>query len=250
MILRLLFLLTALLVAAGSGTVAQGTDPDIKHYVALINNNQADEVKRELPSMLSKYPNNPGVLYLQGLVTAEGSEAVRIYQSIVDNFPKSEWADDALFKVYQFYYALGLYRTAEIKMNQLKKEYPNSSFVTGERPDTRNVPEETSSASAQVAPGAADSIVAPATPRPAQVPQSPKLQYVLQVGAYTAQANAENQKKYFETLGYPVEIISKEKENRSLFLVWLGNFPSYDSAKAEGARIKQKLNVGSIVISR
>ena len=74
----------------------------------------------QLPALLSKYPNHPGVLYLQGLLTKEGAEAVRIYQSIVDNFPKSEWADDAVYKTYQFYYSLGLFRTAELKMNQLK----------------------------------------------------------------------------------------------------------------------------------
>jgi len=49
---------------------------------------QEDQVKAEIPSLLSKYPNNPGVLYLQAQTTSEGAEAVRIYQSIVDNFPR------------------------------------------------------------------------------------------------------------------------------------------------------------------
>src|SRR5512140_2678476 len=115
--MKFFFALALLISLVGSTAAAQGSEPDINSYIARINNGQGEEVRNEIPSLLAKYPNNPGVLYLQGLVTSDGGEAVRIYQSIVDNFPKSEWADDALYKVYQFYYALGLYRTAELKID-------------------------------------------------------------------------------------------------------------------------------------
>ena len=99
--------------------------------VAQVNAGAGDAVREQLPALLSEHPNDPGVLYLQALLTREGADAVRTYQSIVDNFPKNEWADDALFKVYQFYYALGLYRTADLKMDQLKAEYPASPYCIG-----------------------------------------------------------------------------------------------------------------------
>ncbi len=246
----LLFACMALiLVALPAAVRGQSAAPDVERYVAMVNSGQVDEVRSELPSLLSKYPNNPGVLYVQALVTTEGSDAVRIYQSIVDNYPQSEWADAALYRVYQFYYALGLYRTAELKMNQLKKEYPQSKYLKeGEEPDTRNLPEEPV-ASAPALPTSRPP-AANATPSPKTTSSSLRVQYVLQVGAYTAQANAERQKRFFETLGYPVEIISKAKGNRPLFLVWLGNFASYDEAKAESAKIREKHNIGSIVISK
>lgn len=232
------------LVAAASAQ-SQTAGPDVRKYIAMIDQGKTDEVKAELPALLSQYPNDPGVLYLEGLTTTDGAEAVRVYQSIVDNFPKSEWADEALFKVYQFYYSLGLYRTAEMKMAQLRKDYPQSPFARegGEaaempKPDTAAPP---------VAGKPADTTSA--APVPA-VQGVPPLRYVLQVGAYTVQVNAEKQKLFFEDLGYPVEVLSSMKQGRSLFLVLVGNFSSYDEAKAKGSDIKKKYNISSFVISR
>jgi len=216
---------------------AQSVGPDITKYMGMITNGQADEVRREIPALLSQYPNNPGVLYLQGLVTPEGAEATRIYQSIVDNFPKSEWADDALYKVYEYYYALGLYKTAELKLEQLKKDYPDSKVLRGvtgtpvpaeaRRPDTLAAHEE-------------KAVKAPDTPQ----------QFTLQVGAYTTQVNAEKQKLFFEDLGYAVEVGSKVKDNRSLFIVLVGTFGNADAARAKADEFKQKYNISSLVVTK
>lgn len=245
--MKFILALALLSVLAAPISAAQGGDPDVNSYITRINNGQGEEVRNEIPSLLAKYPNNPGVLYLQGLVTSDGGEAVRIYQSIVDNFPKSEWADDALFKVYQFYYALGLYRTAELKMNQLRKEYPASKHLqnASAEPETKGLAEEHQQTPAAARP-APDTTVQPT--REAVTP--PPLRFALQVGAFTTQVNAEKQKQFFEQLGYPVEVLNKVKDNRALFLVWVGTYPTYDEAKAGGVEIKKKYNVASIVISR
>ncbi len=246
--MKLILALTLLAVLAAPVATAQGGDPDINSYIARINNGQGEEVRNEIPSLLAKYPNNPGVLYLQGLVTSDGGEAVRIYQSIVDNFPKSEWADDALYKVYQFYYALGLYRTAELKMNQLRKEYPDSKHLqsASAEPETKGMAEEQQQPAAATARPVQDTVSQPAHEAPAPSP----IRFALQVGAFTTQVNAEKQKQFFEQLGYPVEVLNKVKDNRALFLVWVGSYPTYDEAKAGGTEIKKKYNVASIVISR
>jgi tetratricopeptide (TPR) repeat protein len=243
--MKFILALPLLVALAWTTAVAQDSEPDINSYIARINSGQGEEVRNEIPTLLAKYPNNPGVLYLQALVTSDGGEAVRIYQSIVDNFPKSEWADDALYKVYQFYYALGLYRTAELKMDQLRKEYPDSKHLrTVAEPDTKGLAEEREQSPAPPAPDttARPVVHEPATPPPAR--------FALQVGAFTTQVNAERQKQFFEQLGYPVEVLNKVKDNRALFLVWVGSYTTYDEAKAGGAEIKKKYNMASIVISK
>ena len=215
---------------------AQEAPPPIERYIGMIEAGQGEPVRTELPSLLTKYPNNPGVLYLQGLLTKEGAEAVRIYQSIVDNYPKSEWADDALYRVYQFYQAIGLFRTAELKMNQLKRDYPRSKYLTGStEPEPPAVAEERGQP----------------TPDPGQ-PKPPAVQgqFTLQVGAYSTQVNADKQKLFFEDLGYPVEVISKAKDGRTLFTVNIGNFATYDEAKAKSAALKKQYNVDSFVVTR
>ncbi len=211
--------------------------PPVEQYVAMIESGQTDAVKTELPSLLAKYPGNAGVLYVKALLTTEGAEAVRIYQSIVDNSPKSEWADDALYKVHQFYQAIGLYRTADLKLNQLKKDYPTSKYViAAQSGDVKDLPKED------------EPVTTPSEknqPKPAM-----QGQFSLQVGAYTTTVNAEKQKLFFEDLGYPVEVINKVKDGRSLYTVNIGNFQTYDQAKAKSAEIRKKYNIDSFVVAR
>ena len=230
-------LIVLTLWAAALPLSAQSAGPDIDKYMRMIDNGQADDVRREIPALLSQYPNNAGVLYLQGLVTPEGAEAVRIYQSIVDNFPKSEWADDALYHVYQYYYALGLYRTAELKLDQLKKDYPESKYL-------QKAPAAPSSAEAK--PPDTTALAEGKSARGTETAE----RFTLQVGAYTTQVNAEKQKLFFEDLGYAVEVGSKMKDNRSLFIVLVGTFTSADEARAKATEFKQKYNIGSLVVTK
>ena len=117
----------------------QSSEPDIQKRLEMIEQGQGEQVKAELPTLLTNYQNNPGVMYLQGVLTTDGTEAAKIFQSIVDNFPKSEWADDALSKLYQYYYSIGLYKTADQKMAQLKQEYPYSAYAV----EQSSTPKET-----------------------------------------------------------------------------------------------------------
>lgn len=264
---RMVVCVALMLVLESVPARAQNVGPDVKEYLSLIESGHAEQVRSELPSLMTRFPNNPGVLYLQGALTRDGAEAVRIYQSVVDNFPKSEWADDALYKVYQFYYALGLYRTAELKMVQLKKNYPDSKHLTrGNNVETRDFAEEKeqpvstardtlslarqqeSPPTNQTAAGEPEVVA-----KPEGVPSRQTVsldQFVLQVGAYSSQVNAEKQKIFFENLEFPVEVITKVKNARSLYIVMIGAFGSYDEAKAKGVEIRKKYNIDSIVVTR
>ena len=230
---------------------AQLPEPEIERYLARVEHGEADQVRAEIPSLLSKYPNQPGVLYLQGLVTADGAQAVRIYQSVVDNFPGSRWAADALYRVYQYYYALGLYRTAELKMAQLRRDYPNSKNVAaGTGVELTTLPEEKE----ESPPPAAESTgVAPVMTQPDVRPAQGgglEAQFSLQAGAYGSQENAQKEKLFFESLGYPVGVQTKVKDSRSLYTVMVGNFRTYDEAKAQSLEIKKKYNIDSFVVAR
>ena len=245
--------LFAALIAWSALAVAQSGAPDIQQLVDLVNRGQGDVVKAELPSLLSRYPNNPGILYVQALLTSEGAEAVRMYQSIVDNFPKSEWADDALYKVYQFYYSLGLYRTAELKMAQLKREYPSSQYITsGVSSEAPKPPAEGQKQQQPTAtPTPAKPVGTPQTPADSPTQPAPETGlFSLQVGAYTALTNADRQKKLFEERGYTAEVISRVRDGRSLYVVLVGAYKTYDEAKARAAEIKQRLNIDSFVLTR
>jgi len=233
--IRLIILVLAIVLYSPI-LVAQKT-PDINSYVYMVEHGQTEKVRDVLPGLVEQYPSDPGVLYLQALLSTDGSAAVKMYQSVVDNYPKSEWADDALFKVYQFYYSLGLYRTAELKLAQLKKEYPSSKYLSqSAEVETEQLPEEDVPLSPVETPVAGE--------------ENEKGQFTLQVGAFSTQVNAEKQKLFFEDLSMPVEVINRVKDGRSLYLVLVGRFKSADDARAQGAEIKKNYNMESMVVTR
>ena len=46
---------------------------NIDMYISLIHEGQSEGVKDNIPELISKYPNDPGVLYLQALLLFEDS---------------------------------------------------------------------------------------------------------------------------------------------------------------------------------
>jgi tetratricopeptide (TPR) repeat protein len=223
------------LSAPAFGQTSGATEPDIRRRLELIEKGQADAVKAELPALLTTYQNDPGVLYLQAVLTSDGTEAAKLYQNIVDNFPKSEWADDALYRLYQYYYAIGLYKTAEQKLMQLKEQYPFSAYATEEMPSggRKTVAEEK-----------------PATTKPRGKVQKYASGFTIQVGAFSTMQNAEDLKARFEKEGYSANIFTKELNGTKLYKVWVGEFQTYDEARRFTGEVKKKFNLASMVVSR
>ena len=228
-----LFILLPATVLAQSSPAGE---PDILKRLEMIEKGQADAVRAELPTLMTNFQNHPGVLYLQAVLTTDGSEAAKIYQSIVDNFPKSEWADDALFKLYQYYYSIGLYKTADQKMEQLKRDYPFSTYATDQK-----VAEE-------------PKVVTPAE-TPAKVTRPGKgeksaVVYTVQAGTFSILQNAEELKSRFERDGYPSHIFTIVNNGKKFHKVWVGEFNKQEEAKRFSAEIKKKYHLETIVVPR
>lgn len=225
----------------------QTADRELKSYIEKVDQGQVDEVKKVLPDLVAKYQNNAGVMYLQGRLASDGIEAVKFYQGVVDNFPRSEWADDALYRIYQYYYSLGLYRTAELKMQQLKKDYPTSPYLTGGK-DAAQLPHQEEAPvklpTKEVAAADTQQTVQARTGGTVVAP------YTLQVGAFSSATNAEKQKSFFEDLGYSVEIANKIRSGRSLYLVWIGSYKNAEEARTAGKDVKTKYKIDSIIVEK
>ena len=68
---------------------------NIDMYISLIDEGQINSVKEKLPELISKYPNDSGVIYLRALLTKDGMKSLDLYNLILEKFPKSSYADDA-----------------------------------------------------------------------------------------------------------------------------------------------------------
>ena len=209
---------------------------DITPYLERHQRGETENLRGEVSDLAEQHPEDPGVRYLQGLVTEDGTDAVRIFQGLVDKHPKSEWADDALYKVYQFYASIGLNRTADLKLAQLRRDYPDSPFL-----------QVRTSAKPASEPAEHPKVQPPPAPAPVSGQSG---QFALQVGAYLSQENAEKQRLFFEDQGFPVEVINRVKDSKSLFLVFVGNYLTYDEAKSRIDEIWKRYRVESFVVSR
>lgn len=233
---------------------SQNVDQEVSRYITMIESGEVEKVMDEADKLVKQNPNHPGVLYLQGRLSTDGIEALKFYQAVVDNFPKSEWADDALYKIYQYYYAVGLYRTADLKWKHLKKEYPNSPYLKSPlSKDIKPVEEDTINVRDISITQPAIKVEKPKTTEftadtLGQTTQS--IVYTLQVGAFSTLENAKKQEKYFVDLGYQVEVTNKIRAGKSLYLVWVGNYSSAEEAAKFKEDFKQKYKVESIIVQK
>lgn len=195
-------------------------DVDIIPYLKQIENGQAEEVKRILPDLKQQYTGSPSVLFLEGVLTENGEEAVKIYNELVTRFPGTRYADAALFRIYSYYYALGLYNTANNYLEKLKREYPDSPYI---KVAGRNIPEE-------------DELI------PKEKEQSDQIfkdtgsvptadyRYSIQAGAFSKPENANQLQKKFSESGLYSEIFEKEVAGTTFHVVYVGKYRTESEA--------------------
>ncbi len=237
MLIRMFIMSFVVLVLFMSALCTQtnNNEPDIRRRLEMIEKGQAEAVRAELPSLMTNYQNNPGVMYLQAVLTTDGTEAAKLYQNIVDNFPKSEWGDDALYKLYQYYYSIGLYKTADQKLTQLKEEYPFSAYAA----EKDSIVEEKQAVKEK-----------PTVMKPKGTVPKFATNFTVQVGAFSTLENAGELKAKFEKEGFQSNIFTIVSHGKKLHKVWVGEFQTYDEARRFTVEIKNKFNLTSIVVSR
>lgn len=239
--------LTALLILTTLSLNAQFTTQDVRDRLEIIHSGKSEQVRRELPILLRQYPNDAGVQYLDAYLTTNGDQAVKKYQAIVERFPDSEWADDALYKVYQYYYAIGLYKTADAKMAQLNQQYPNSIYAK------REAKKEEPLTISQPAFREAETEKPSAVPLPERevTLSSTSGQYAVQVGVFSREETARKEAMRFTSVtGKNASVFPKQSGGKTVFAVVFEGFQSENSARSFGAELKTKYNIDWFLVKR
>lgn len=109
--------------------VAQSKTPDIDSYLDMIAQGKIVEVKSHIPDLLVEYPNDPGVKLLLAVVIDDTHKSIDIFKKIVANHPESKWADDAYWRIIQYYALKGEINKAKYELNYFRTKYPQSEFV-------------------------------------------------------------------------------------------------------------------------
>ncbi|HMD13403.1 MAG TPA: hypothetical protein VKI62_02115, partial [Bacteroidota bacterium] len=109
---------------------AQSYEETIQNFVHRIAEGKSDSVTPKLPTLREAYPHSPGVLYIEGLITSDGREAIRYFTTVADSFPANPWSADALARMTEIFRTTGESQHASQQIERLHREYPQSPYIT------------------------------------------------------------------------------------------------------------------------
>ena len=238
---------------------------NVEMYLSLIHDGQSEGVKENLPELISKYPNDPGVIYLQALLTTNGMKSLELYAKIIEKFPESKFSGSASVKIGEYLYARGLYSQAGMQLRLIPRKYPRienmqrvmdmivSSFLAiGEDDSVKYY----LSIYRGMFPnldfdkfGIDSPLFATKQVISNKKNKEPK-PYVIQIGAFGSIQNANRLKLQVSQIGYNVDIVPVQTNGKALHAVRVIRYRSKSSAERIGSTIKKKLGVDYRVLYR
>ena len=212
---------------------------NIVPYLKSIEQGNEKEVISSLSQLKQDHPNDPSVIFLDAVLTENGKDAEQKYAVVYEQYPKSNYADAALYRVFSYYYSLGVYNKAESLLNKLKKDYPASPYI---KAADRTIPDETLVDARQ---DAAPAVKQPEPP----APQTGNYNFTIQAGAFLNIENANNLMEEIKKDGYPAELSTKSVGGSLLNVVTFGRLEREDQAAPLFEYLKKKFNLNGRIIS-
>ena len=242
-------------------TITNSQNVDL--YFSLIDEGELDGVKENLPELLSKYPKDPGVLFLKAVLTDDGESALKQYKYILKNFPKSTYAPESAMKIGEYFYARGLYTQSANLLKNIPINYPrfpqmqrltdlmiNSFNAIGEADSAKyyaliiksmfpkvetNIEDKNNKLSQVFSFNKKNKSIGP---------------YVVQIGAFSRNENAKRLKLQVSQLGHDVSINKVESNGKTFYAVRINRYKTKRKAEEIGKDIKSKLGVNFKVLYR
>jgi len=236
---------------------------NIELYLSLIEEGRYEGVKENLQELVSKYPNDPGVLYLKALMTENGEGSIKLYKDILKRFPDSRYAPNSAMKVAEYFYARGLYTQSANLLKNLPVRYPrfndmqrltdlmvNSFNAIGEPDSSKYYGLLIKSMFPAIEPNINES-----NTKLAQVFDFKKKTknlgpYVVQIGAFSSRENAKRLKMQVSQLGHDVSVNKVDSNGKTFYAVRVNRYKSKTKAERIGRDIKSKLGVSYRVLYR
>ena len=216
----------------------------------LIKDEQYNHLSAELLNLSDQDSNHPTALFARGLLEPNGNLAINYFNDIIQEHHNSPFADDALFRIAQYYYSLGNYKSSKNYYSLLNRHYSSSKYK-----------DESQYLYCQclLAQGHVDSARVFLKTFVKNVPHSPYVDYAvldleelysydnklpivnynaensgkysIQVGVFSDRKNAQKFLSRLSERKIPTEIVRKKVGRRELWAVWIGKFETKDKAK-------------------
>jgi hypothetical protein len=213
-------------------------DPDIVNYLRQIEKGNKEQAEHDLDGLKEKFPGSPSVLFLEGVLSSDGQQAVAIYSYLLGNFPQSRYADASLYRLCAYYYAIGKYSLVKSNLNRLKNDYPQSPYI---KLAEKDIPNE------DLIPGKNDTCIIDTLNNEKIFLGNYK--YSIQAGAFTVAENSNLLKTALDSAGYFTRIEVKLIAGSSFHIIYVGKFVNRTEANGVLKLINKKFNLKGRVVS-
>ncbi len=236
---------------------------NVDMYLSLLEKGKFSGVRESLPEMVSKYPTDPGVLYLKSLLTEDGDSAIKQYKNIIKSYPESKYAANSAMKIGEYFYARGLYTQSANILKNIPPKYPrykDMQRLTDLMINSFNAIGEEDSAKyyALIIKSMFPSVQTNLKENESKLSQVFDFKkttksagpYVVQVGAFSNMENANRLKLQVRQLGHDVSINKVDSNGKTFFAVRINRYKTKIKAEKIGKSIRSKLGVSYRVLYR
>lgn len=220
----LLFLLITLATALGSR--AQTTS--IPTYIQQIAKGWPDDAKKALPDLLIDRPDDPGVMFLHATLVDDAQRALPMLERIVQQYPTSEWADDALARIILHACLTKNVAKAKAEYEKLRDQYATSPLLLLCYDAVRTT------------------VGAPASAVPATRPKP----YTIGAGTFSSKEQAQKLVDVFTAKRMRAVVAAKTVKGKQMWVVQVGEYASEAEAAREVGLVSGVCKCTPIVLQR
>ncbi|UCG93322.1 MAG: SPOR domain-containing protein [candidate division WOR-3 bacterium] len=228
---------------------------DIDEAIRLFN---AFQFKRshEIFKKVVEDENNPRIAeayYYLGRLSVNPDSALIYYNKVMTHYSQSRYADISYLETAKINIAREHYKNAITMLNALLRNYPDTevkdetlfwlgvSFIaSGQRAQGENLLEQLRTIYPKsVWTERVENILPPKS--------SAQEYYTVQVGSYRVEVNAQKYAEEIRGLGFDTKVVKAFVKGITYYRVWVGQFPSLETAKTFSARLDSLGIQGNVV---
>ncbi len=208
---------------------AQTVDDRVDEYVRKMSEGRYGEIRKESDGAVKVgRPNDPGMIFLEGLIAPDGTTSIRLFMLVADSLGARSGRADALARMAEIYSRLDNRREASENHRTLRAGHPAATYVTTGYIDNTTIRE-----AADGLPDSTGRIVAV---------------YAIQVGAFKVFENAVKLTELLKSKGFNAVIYDNLIDGKNLLhLVWVGRFDQAGDAKPEMKKIEELTGIKGVL---
>ncbi len=224
-----------------------------------LKSDKPSEIKQKVSKFVDENKGTPLALYIEALTEPNAQQAVDKYIELLTKFPGSLQAEEATFRVGQYYFSRGLYIAARKYFLGHIKKYPQSEYeddsmylaatclMAARKYESVNAElqdflmKHRKSPFAKLAKEDLKDLKSTSNTKIVKSrPQDSKASLTLQIGAFSKINNALNFRNDFTKLGLSTEIREKKRNGVTIYTVTVGSFDSRESAEKFGIKFEKR----------